>query len=214
MKANHKTFAMATFLFAVIILPIHAAHAAFTGAAFVGGCPIGENAPPCRNSGNDSEALAALLLGVDAGLVTEVERDNGPNTGGNLNFTAMASGRSGTWSIAPSSGITHIVLKASGWFAVFALNDVMGEWMSDARTWSPDVTTVLCPATICTTSGQRPYTVADFLNRGGRIPGLSHMTGYRVVPIPAAIWLFGAAVAGLVLVARRRRSVNSAAAAA
>jgi hypothetical protein len=62
---------------------------------------------------------------------------------------------------------------------------------------------VTCPTGICT--ADRLYVEGDFLNGEGEVAPLSNVTAYGVVPIPAAVWLFGSGL-GLLGWMRRRKS--------
>ena len=71
-----------------------------------------------------------------------------------------------------------------------------GDWSTDITMWTPDITTLTCPEGICADAG-RSYTISDFRNGGGNIADLSNVRAFSVVPIPAAVWLFGSALAGM-----------------
>ena len=47
--------------------------------------------------------------------------------------------------------------------------------------------------------------IDGYCNMGGKTPALSHSAAYSVVPVPAAVWLFGSGLLGLVGVARRKK---------
>jgi hypothetical protein len=155
----------------------------------VGGCPSGENDPECFNAGNASETNVALVLGVDESLVSQIVSG--------FSVTGIDA-LSGTWSITDSS-ITHLAFKADGYYILGELTGNSGDWSTDINMWTPDITTLTCPAGICAV--ERAYTVADFQNAGGSAD-LSNVRAFSVVPIPAAVWLFGS---GLGLLGWMRR---------
>lgn len=100
-----------------------------------------------------------------------------------------------TW--APQPGITTqvIVEKADNWYSVYDWNSQVfleddgpfaGNWYFDRVFPEQD----FCP----TGPGGTPNCSAE----------TSHVSAYGVVPIPAAVWLLGGALIGLVGVARRK----------
>ena len=174
--------------------------AAVTNMTLVGGCPSGENDPLCYASGNDTTANVALLLGLDVTDVTQITSGytiNGEDGGTFENYGTT----SGTWSISDSS-ITHLAFKANGYYMLAEVTGSSGDWDGDITMWTPDVTSLTCPAGICDMAG-RFYTVDDFLNNGGTISALSHVSAFTAVPIPAAVWLFGSALGFLGWTRRR-----------
>ena len=180
-------------------LPVNA-EAATTGLDFTGGCPESSNGVTslCAGGANANEANVAAILGVDLSLVTQVAEVtdfdgtvNGLTIGG-IGFL------NGTWSISDPS-ITHIAFKSAGYFILGEVTSTSGTW--DNTDW--DLTLAICPDTICT-AGPRAYTWADFTNNGGKIAELSNARAFSVVPVPAAVWLFGSGLLGLVGVARRK----------
>ena len=73
----------------------------------------------------------------------------------------------------------------------------------------------LCLLSDCTSSGWSSFTAAyDINNNGdisgyGSIGGQTHtflLTNVSAVPVPAAVWLFGSGLLGLVGVARRKKT--------
>jgi hypothetical protein len=177
-------------LLSVFSLP---SFAAVTNMNLVGGCPSGEDDPLCYNSSNATEENVAALLGFNATDVTQI-------TSG-YSITGIDS-QSGGWSITDSS-ITHLAFKASGYYILGEVTGSSGDWSTDISMWTPDVTTLTCPAGICT-AVDRFYTLGDFLNGGGNIADLSNVRAFNAVPIPAAVWLFGSAL-GLLGWTRRRK---------
>ena len=175
-----------------------------TGLDFAGGC-TGNDADKgtlCANNGQASEANVAAILGVDPSLVTEVfqaDMNGGPYVDGIGALT-------GTWSIG-STNATHIAFKADGYYILAEVTANSGDFMmaDPVTTWGTDVS-LPCPAPSICLSGPRPYVDADFLNDGGNVAELSNVRGYYVVPVPAAVWLFGSGLLGLVGIARRKHS--------
>jgi hypothetical protein len=189
-------------------LPV-TAEAATTGLNFTGGCPSAgsdDNGSLCGVSGQATDANVAAILGVDVSLVTEVFHvDSSPNS-----YITGIDFSSGTWDLGLNlDNITHLSFKADGYFVLAEVTANSGEWMmwavgagpvSGSDAWGTDVS-LACPATICNDGS---YDNSDFLNGGSMVANLSNVTGYSVVPVPAAVWLFGSGLLGLVAVSRRK----------
>ena len=177
---------------ALVWLPVNA-EAATTGLDFAGGCPEMDNGVTalCDNGGNADMNNVAAILGVNTSLVSEVI--------GGFNVTGIGF-TDGDWSVTDTS-ITHIAFKSATYFILGEVNALGGTW--DNNDW--DLTLVTCPDTICT-AGPRAYTWDDFTNNGGNIAALSNVRAFSVVPVPAAVWLFGSGLLGLVGIARRKRA--------
>ncbi len=165
-----------------------------TGLDFVGGCPESGNGTTslCDMGSNADVDNVAAILGVDVSLVTQVFTGYDVTNVDNDMFN-------GDWSVSDPS-ITHLAFKSDGYFILAEVNDTSGTW--DNFDW--DIVGI-CPDTICT-GGPRPYTNDDFTNNGGNIAALSNVRAFTVVPVPAAVWLFGSGLLGLVGIARRRRA--------
>lgn len=190
-------------------LPV-TAEAATTGLDFAGGCPQADNnVTSLCQQGSGSGALSgknpdvdnvAAILGVDVSLVTQVGKidDSAPTNAafsiGGLDATF------GTWGVVDTS-ITHLAFKSDGYFILGERQSgvTSGDW--DNSDWV--LTLVDCPDTICV-GGTREYTWADFTTNGGAYANLSNVTAFSVVPVPAALWLFGSGLLGLVAVSRRK----------
>jgi hypothetical protein len=159
-----------------------------TGMVFAGGCVEGSVTALCENGANASEANVAAILGFDVTDVTQI----------NSGFSIIGiDDTSGTWSITDSS-ITHLAFKSNGYFILgeIVAPATSGDWDNDPSSLGEwNITNVACPASIC--GSDRAYTLADFENGGGNIADLSNARAFSVVPIPAAVWLFGSALAGL-----------------
>jgi len=195
----------AAFVFALSMLPAQQVMAATTGLDFAGGCTgiDAQKGVLCGTNGNPTEASVAAILGVTAGAVSEIFHDDvdGARISGiNAQF--------GTWDLGSGNplGITHLSFKADGYFVLAAVTADSGDFMmpDPVTTWGTDVS-LPCPTEICS-DGLRAYVDADFLNDAGNVADLSNFRGYTVVPVPAAVWLFGSGLLGLVGIARRRRS--------
>ena len=187
---------LATSLFALM----QPAISATTGMVFAGGCVEGSTTALCANGANANEANVAAILGEDLADVTQI----------NSGFTVAAIGdQSGTWSITDTS-ITHLAFKSNGYFI---LGEILapatsGEWDNTPGTLGAewDLSNVSCPASIC--GSDRAYTLADFENNGGNIADLSNARAFSVVPVPAAVWLFGSALGMLGWMRRRSSAVS------
>jgi hypothetical protein len=171
--------------------------AATTGLDFAGGCPQSEqNVGLCDQGGNADVQNVAAILGVSDSLVSQISSG--------FSVTGIGTG-SGTWAVT-DPGITHIAFKSAGYFILGAVTAGNGDWMNDTSApGSWDLSLAMCPDTICS-DGPRAYVDADFLNNGGNIANLSNVRAFSVVPVPAAVWLFGSGLLGLVGVARRKHA--------
>jgi hypothetical protein len=181
--------------------------AATTGLDFAGGCPSGEptNTGLCDQGGNADVANVSAILGVNESLVTQIgEISSFPGTGPDFSVES-AGGQSGTWSVS-NAAITHLAFKADTYFILGKVTAGSGTWEMDPATW--DLSLATCPATICTVdpAGPRAYVESDFMNPGSRTADLSNVRAFSVVPVPAAFWLFGSGVVGLIGMSRRRRA--------
>jgi hypothetical protein len=200
------------FLAAAFVVFSAPSFAAVTNMTVAGGCPSGEDDPFCDSAGNATEKNVSLILGVAESDVTQIFSGftvNGFSPPDTENLDAFFEDISGSWTVSDSS-ITHLAFKANGYYILGTVDGASGDWSTDITMWTPDITTLTCPAGICL-GGPRDYTVADFLTAptakgkgGGKIAELSNVRAFSVVPIPAAIWLFGSAFAGLGFIKRRK----------
>ena len=117
-----------------------------------------------------------------------------PQTSGGLTITGTVfkgvpdttEAIAGNWSWDNSFGtLDYLTFKFDSWLAVYQITDgdTSGSWDLDA---------------LCTNDGA--------CNNGGNAAALSHSAGYSVVPVPAAAWLFGSGLIGLVGFARRKKA--------
>lgn len=206
MKAK-KFIAVIASIAALAWLPVNA-EAATTNLDFAGGCPGAANSGTlCGSNGQATDANVAAILGVDVSLVTEIFHVDTVNS-----IISGIGSSSGTWDLGLNiDGITHLSFKADGYFVLAEVTANSGTWMmwgvdegpvSGVDAWGTDVS-LTCPATICLDG--LDYKNLDFVNNGGQVSTLSNVTGYSVVPVPAAVWLFGSGLLGLVGVARSRK---------
>ena len=214
MKFLTQTAALAV---TALLLATGSAFAATTnGLTFAGGCPSAEDAPFCDNSGNPDELNVSILLGVDEDKVHFIgqESPDGLSSAFTITFDNGfdfdTPDFSGGWTVSDTS-ITHLAFKADGFYILADIGgNTSGTWSTNIDDWLPDYLGVTCPVGIC--SVERLYTAglgteaspADFLdvNGTGGVPLLSSVNAYNVVPIPAALWLFGS---GLGLLGWMRR---------
>jgi hypothetical protein len=209
MKFLMRTAAIAAT--SLVFLATPAMAASVTGMSVIGGCPSGENGAYCFNAGNATETNVSILAGNTATEVAQGEVTGGDGSiadpwvfsnPSEFTITLNEDGLGGTWSIFDAS-ITHLAFKADGYFILGEVSAGSGIWSTVITDWSPDITTLSCPAGICA-AGPRAYTELDFTNSNGNgnPAQLSNVRAYNVVPIPAAVWLF---VSGLVMLGCMRR---------
>lgn len=136
-------------------------------------------------SGNDTEAGILNSLGLQVEMLARVntpgaiDSDNLETDGLQISGFALNSdseATAGEWSYSGPGIATLIVLKVSNQYAVYLYNDAITDSMPNMGSWS----------------------TADLDSKG-----LSHITAYSVVPIPAAGWLMLSAL-GLLGVRRRK----------
>lgn len=165
------------------------------GLDFAGGCPESYQNSTCMPGGNATVENVADVLGVAESLVSEV------TTGFSYTGTDDVD-TFGTWTVTDPS-ITHLAFKADGFFILGERTALSGDWSTNPADW--DLTLATCPIEICS-AGARPYADADFLNNGSQIAAISNVRAYSVVPVPAAVWLFGSGLLGLVGIMRRKKA--------
>jgi hypothetical protein len=197
-----RTAAIAASSFLLASAPALAA--SVTNLSFAGGCPQSENGPECFASGQATVDNVSILVGQDMYQVTSGFSINGLIPPATDDITDFFDVSSGTWAVTDTS-ITHLAFKANGFFILAEVNGASGEWSTDPAHW--DLTTVTCPAGICSVA-DRAYVAADFLNGGTEIADLSNVRAFSVVPVPAAVWLFGSALGMLGWLRRRSSAVS------
>jgi len=190
--------ALVPIAFGIALLPVQQAISATTGLNFAGGCPQTTPDSLCGGGANATTTNVAAILGINESDVSQIS--------GGFTITPPSGTTNGDWSVSDTS-IDYIAFKANGYFVLGEVNAVSGTWdlVNPVTTWGTDVS-LLCPLGICT-DGARAYVDADFLNNGGNVADLSNTRAFSVsaVPVPAAVWLFGSGLLGLVGVARRKK---------
>ena len=199
-RISSSRVAQAALLASLLLVGGPAMSASVTNMNFVGGCPQGEDDPECFDSGNATLTNVALVLGVDESDVSFVGEQSDTSSSSAFSVTGIGF-QDGTWQINDSS-ITHLAFKADGYYILGEVTGSSGDWSTDITMWSPDFSTLTCPVGICAV--ERAYTQEDFLNGGTSIADLSNVRAFSVVPIPAAVWLFGSALAGLGFARRKK----------
>jgi hypothetical protein len=164
-----------------------------TGMDFVGGCNKTLPTDVCDRGGNADVDSIAAVLGVDASLVTylgpaRIDRDG--------KILLSGSQRDGS-----ASDVTHLAFKSSTYHIVGEVSEGPVSGSTDILDWMPGFAEVSCPAEVC--GYERVYKLDDFRNNGGKAPQGGSIRAFAVVPVPAALWLFGGAL-GLLACVRRR----------
>lgn len=127
-------------------------------------------------SGNDSEtALEALFSGYTFTQLAKVETPATSNNGLNLTNISVNGDNepvAGNWSYSGSDLVDFLIVKSGNKFAVYEYTDLNTDNMRNIGIWD----------------------TSELKDKG-----MSHISAYRVsaVPIPAAVWLFGAGLLGL-----------------
>jgi len=134
---------------------------------------------------NDSEAVApGAEIISSTGLLEIVFSTVGPITGGIIDFTGVNP-------IAPNN---YQASNGSTIFDLDPINDnfIVGLSIDGGAHWYADLGSASTPAN------------SVVLSFGGTMPFVVDVRVVPVVPVPAAVWLFGSGLLGLVGVARRR----------
>lgn len=135
--------------------------------------------------GNDADAAD---FSADTGIVgvTELFRDESVDEN-NEPYGAVYEG-----DVTKIQYLDWLVVK---WDSVYGVYNVSDYEVGDVLHWATADFADLCDALVPPDGKNKNCGAAT-----------SHVTGYGVVPVPAAVWLFGSGLLGLVGVARRRRA--------
>jgi hypothetical protein len=179
------------------------AYAATTDLAFSGGCPSSVNKDLCARGSNADVDNVAALLGVDPSLVTEMGELTSDGSSNGFSVSGIGS-LDDTWSVSDDS-ITHLAFKSSTYFILGEVQAKSGTWdnsdVGEGNGFGWNIKLVDCPALLC--GSERAYSGDDFKNKGGNFADLSNVRAFSVVPVPAAVWLFGSGLIGLIAISRR-----------
>ena len=136
-------------------------------------------------SGNDTVAALFDNLGLDATFLARVNTPSSINASSlsndglmidNFSLNSDNEALSGQWSYSGPAIANIIVLKANGFHAVYLFNDTITSGMPNIGLWD----------------------TSQLDNKG-----LSHITAYSVVPLPAAVWLFASGLLGVGFMRRK-----------
>jgi hypothetical protein len=143
----------------------------------------GYDLPPLQSGiydGNDTGIKTIDGLGVTMIGKYGVD-DHSEDFGG---FSISGPGKTGEWFNPNNLKVDYITFKAGTQFIVYDVNSQTYS-NGDGQWWS----------------------TAGLLNDGGKQPDLSHITFWSKtpVPVPAAVWLLGTGLAGLVGIRRKMK---------
>jgi hypothetical protein len=159
----------------------------------------------CTGAGNDlvdplcdhDEISAALGVPFDDTLLAKDDDPNNPGPGsegstafGTLEVTQVANTVDGTVIFTYTGQTPQVIIeKADGWYSVYDWVKQINDLGSDTYSLDREFGDFNCNA--------------QGINCGA---GTSHVSAYGVVPVPAAVWLFGSGLLGLVGIARRKKA--------
>ncbi|SLN39852.1 PEP-CTERM sorting domain-containing protein [Oceanibacterium hippocampi] len=137
--------------------------------------------------GDDEAAVEAAILAATGSAVDLSLYGKSDSNAALFSFTPLGGGlltgsQSGGWSVLDGTLIAYITIKAANSFALYEIDPM---------------------------SATGSYTTAGILNNGGQQPSVSHISfwlasgGDTQIPEPAALLIFGAALAGLGLARRK-----------
>jgi len=159
----------------------------------------------CTGAGNEfadplcdsTEIEAAGVVPFDDTLLAKDDDPNNPGPGeggstafGILDVTQTANTVDGTVRFTYTGQTPQVIVeKADGWYSVYDWLTQINDLGSDTYSFDREFGTFDCTAQSINCSA-----------------GTSHVSAYGVVPVPAAVWLFGSGLLGLVGIARRKKA--------
>lgn len=202
---------------AALALPGQAAMAAFSQGTAPCDDPVG-GPLTCLQPGNDT---TANVFGLPISIIPEnatgdpdlflLAKSDDADDGigiGTLTVNQDTNNRSGTWTYSGPELVAYLTVKAGPDYEIWGVQNLgnMGCWATNIQS-----------SALCNNMDLISALMAGGSSMG---PALSHLSIWglesgdtpQLIPIPAAGWLFLSAIAGLVVVGRRRRLVDGAAA--
>ena len=183
------------------------------GLGVPGACTISE-IPDANYWGIDVDAdgvnvinetdLVAIEAGTDGGIVLGSVQEPGDIDAEWEWFGALGSHtQAGTLSIASDDGAGNVTLDMTGWNIVWNGGDINLDWRDT------HYSTITCGNT-CENGDTFILDYDNFYLAAGGFPSLElytlHLSGtISAVPAPAAVWLFGSGLIGLIGLARRKK---------
>jgi len=99
---------------------------------------------------------------------------------------------------SPGERTTLVTFQSNGDFSFL--------WDADGEdVFGMSITNIDCPLWDFCTNTETFYAIGEFGTNPARIKAKSGVLGVTTIPVPAAVWLFGSGLLGLVGVARKRR---------
>ena len=149
---------------------------------------------PLCDSDEISTALGVLF--DDTLLAKDDDPDNpgfgmgGSDAYGSLEVTQVANTVDGTVIFTYTGQTPQVIVeKSDGWYSVYDWLTQITDLGSDTYSFDREFGSFDCTAQSINCSA-----------------GTSHVSAYGVVPVPAAVWLFGSGLLGLIGMARRKKA--------
>ena len=114
--------------------------------------------------------------------------------------TGSTTPTAGSWDYSGAGTVDYLAMRFNGWTAIFEVTDGDATGLWDTAAFGD---AYMNAVETCSGSGR-----GQSCNTTYEAYDMSHITAYSVsaVPVPAAVWLFGSGLIGLVGMARRKKA--------